>query len=200
MNEDFSLINANDSIENRLLDASDLCDAALGVTVKEKRIVVSSKDVARVFEKNHFHVIRDIKELDCSEAFHKSNFGFMMETVAIGKSATRESPYYHMTKNGFVFLIMGYTGKLAAQFKEAYISEFDRMESALRGGPAGGAIAAPSVVAPVQLREHGGENKKKIRYFKRLMKEGRAFVEVSVSQKQKPPTVISGGQQNKESR
>lgn len=38
---------------------------------------------------------------------------------------------YQITKNSFVFLVMGFTGKKAAQFKEAYIAEFDRMESEL---------------------------------------------------------------------
>lgn len=36
-----------------------------------------------------------------------------------------------MTKDGFVFLVMGFTGKKAAQFKEAYISEFNRIEAQL---------------------------------------------------------------------
>ncbi|MEJ1549398.1 Rha family transcriptional regulator, partial [Escherichia coli] len=39
---------------------------------------------------------------------------------------------YQITKNGFVFLVMGFTGKKAAAFKEAYIAEFDRMEEELR--------------------------------------------------------------------
>lgn len=36
-----------------------------------------------------------------------------------------------MTKDGFVFLVMGFTGKKAARFKEAYIEEFNRMEAEL---------------------------------------------------------------------
>ncbi|ACY84441.1 antirepressor protein [Edwardsiella piscicida] len=36
-----------------------------------------------------------------------------------------------MTKDGFVFLVMGFTGKKAAAFKEAYIAEFNRMEAQL---------------------------------------------------------------------
>ncbi len=36
-----------------------------------------------------------------------------------------------MTKDGFVFLVMGFTGKKAAAFKEAYIAEFNRMEAEL---------------------------------------------------------------------
>ena len=37
-----------------------------------------------------------------------------------------------MTKDGFTFLVMGYTGKKAAAFKEAYIKRFNEMEAELR--------------------------------------------------------------------
>ncbi|EDX5007318.1 Rha family transcriptional regulator, partial [Salmonella enterica subsp. houtenae] len=47
-------------------------------------------------------------------------------------STGRKLPMYQITKNGFVFLVMGFTGKKAAAFKEAYIAEFDRMENELR--------------------------------------------------------------------
>ena len=39
---------------------------------------------------------------------------------------------YALTKEGFTFLAMGFTGTKAAQFKWAYIDEFKRMEEALR--------------------------------------------------------------------
>lgn len=39
-----------------------------------------------------------------------------------------------MTKNGFAFLAMGYTGKKAGQFKERYINAFDAMEQQLKQG------------------------------------------------------------------
>ena len=40
-------------------------------------------------------------------------------------------PHYIMTRDGFTFLVMGYTGEKAAQFKEAYIEQFNRMEQEL---------------------------------------------------------------------
>lgn len=39
---------------------------------------------------------------------------------------------YYLTRDGFTFLAMGFTGKVAAQFKEAYIKAFDDMEEMLR--------------------------------------------------------------------
>ena len=38
------------------------------------KIVVSSKDVADKFERLHRHVLRDIKNLNCSSEFRESNF------------------------------------------------------------------------------------------------------------------------------
>ena len=37
-----------------------------------------------------------------------------------------------MTKDGFTFLVMGYRGKKAAQFKEDYIKAFNAMETIIR--------------------------------------------------------------------
>ncbi|EGD1134269.1 Rha family transcriptional regulator, partial [Escherichia coli] len=38
---------------------------------------------------------------------------------------------YQITRDGFAFLAMGFTGKRAAQFKEAYINAFNQMEKLL---------------------------------------------------------------------
>ncbi|MGI9701007.1 Rha family transcriptional regulator [Pseudomonas aeruginosa] len=36
-----------------------------------------------------------------------------------------------MTRDGFTFLCMGFTGEEAARWKEAYINAFNKMEQAL---------------------------------------------------------------------
>ncbi len=100
----------------------------LGIFVQNDRVVVSSRDVARVFEKEHGKVIRDIRNLDCSEEFGQSNFGL----TSFEDSQGRSQPQYLMTRDGFTFLAMGFTGAKAAQFKEAYIAAFNRMEAELR--------------------------------------------------------------------
>lgn len=92
---------------------------------------VTSLQVAHHFEKEHFHVVRSIRELECSAQFHESNFGLMTRDVLVGNGALRQDPYYHMTRDGFAFLAMGFTGKRAAQWKEAYIAAFNRMEEQL---------------------------------------------------------------------
>ncbi|HGJ5878257.1 MAG TPA: Rha family transcriptional regulator, partial [Arsenophonus nasoniae] len=105
------------------------------VIIHNGKTVTTSKDVADYFGKRHDNVIRAIISLDCSLEFHSLNFEEMVFQAEIGSGATRESKIYHMTKNGFIFLVMGFTGKKAAQFKEAYIAEFDRMEAELHSAP-----------------------------------------------------------------
>ena len=97
------------------------------VVLGEKQPVTSSRIVAEVFDKPHGIVLRDIRNLGCSETFSQYNFVSANYTDAQGK----QRPECIMTKNGFMFLVMGYTGALAAQIKEAYINEFDAMAEAL---------------------------------------------------------------------
>lgn len=85
---------------------------------------VNSLFVAKYFNKEHNKVLRDIRELDCSDDFRLSNFGQSSYTNEQGK----KQPCYDMTRDGFVFLVMGYRGKKAARFKEAYIKRFNEME------------------------------------------------------------------------
>lgn len=96
---------------------------------KEERAVCTSLDVAETFEKEHKHVLRDIRELGCSEEFNQSNFGL----ISYIDSMNRKQDAVVMTRDGFTLLVMGYTGALAMKFKEAYIKQFNAMEAALRG-------------------------------------------------------------------
>ncbi len=95
-----------------------------------KKQVTTSLKVAAEFGKRHDHVLRDIRELDCSNEFRLSNFGEVkMRELADGTTA--EAPYYEITRDGFSFLAMGYTGKKAAEFKEKFIKAFGQMEAML---------------------------------------------------------------------
>lgn len=106
------------------------------VTVNNGRAVTTSIAVACFFQKEHKDVLRKISTLDSSPDFNQRNFALVDYTDAKGENR----PAYEMTKDGFVFLVMGFTGKKAAAFKEAYISEFNRLESEL---------TKPLPVAPV---------------------------------------------------
>ena len=80
--------------------------------------------VAKMFEKNHRDVLRAIKNIDCSEEFRRRNFA---QSSYINEQ-NKKQPCVMMTRDGFTFLAMGFTGKKAAQFKEAYIKRFNEME------------------------------------------------------------------------
>lgn len=89
---------------------------------------VDSLVVARVFGKSHDKVIRDIQNLDCSAEFNAANFG----DITYKDSRGRKQKAISMTRDGFTFLVMGYRGKKAAQFKEAYIKRFNEMEALIK--------------------------------------------------------------------
>lgn len=97
------------------------------VFIKNNKVVTDSLTVAEVFGKEHARVMRDVRELGCSEEFRVGNFA---ESSYVN-SQNKELPKYFMSQKGFTLLVMGYTGKEAMKFKEAYIEEFERMEKYL---------------------------------------------------------------------
>lgn len=92
------------------------------------RDVTTSLIVAEVFGKEHKNVLRDIENLSCSDNFNRLNF----ERITYKDVRNREQTAYEMTKDGFSFLVMGYTGEKAGQFKETFINEFNKREMMLK--------------------------------------------------------------------
>ena len=45
-----------------------------GIVIRDRKAVVSSRDVARVFEKPHNDLLKAIRNLECSEEFRLGNF------------------------------------------------------------------------------------------------------------------------------
>ena len=84
---------------------------------KEETAVVTSIDVAETFGKEHKNVLKDIRELDCSEEFRRLNF----EPSSYINAQKKKQPMCCMTRDGFTLLAMGYTGEKAMRFKEGYI-------------------------------------------------------------------------------
>ena len=120
------------------------------VHIQNDQAVVSSRQVAEHFEKNHRDVLRSIKNIcetiarvkknsmlkndsaySTERNFAPSEFSkFFFETSykdASGKS-NRE---YLMNRDGFSLLVMGFTGDAAMEWKLAYIQAFDAMEAQL---------------------------------------------------------------------
>lgn len=106
----------------------------IDVSVSDGHAVTTSKNVASVFGKKHFNVLRDIKGLqaDCPPDWYELNFECIQIPVDLGLGRTRKDPAYEITRDGFVLLVMGFTGKQALRFKIAYLERFNEMEAELQ--------------------------------------------------------------------
>lgn len=119
------------------------------VAINGTRPVTTSLVVADVFGKRHDNVLRDIETLECSDAFRLLNFEERNRELVTGKNTVQEYRYFDITKDGFVFLVMGYRGAKAAQFKEAYISRFNELEDGLRSP------TLPAIPALITVAQQG---------------------------------------------
>lgn len=90
-------------------------------------IHTTSLIIAEVFEKRHDNVLRDIENLEIDDDFRLLNFEEMFITKQLPNDGLRKDPYYNITRDGFTFLVMGYTGKKAAEFKVKFIRAFNYM-------------------------------------------------------------------------
>jgi Rha family phage regulatory protein len=114
------------------------------IRIVDGRATTTSLHVAEHFGKLHKNVLKAIAALDCSPEFHKLNFEPMEIEVPIGMGKTRKDPAFRMTRDGFTFLCMGFTGKEAAKWKEAYINAFNQMEAELQQQASANAMLAPA--------------------------------------------------------
>lgn len=101
------------------------------IAIVDGQAVTSSLAVANFFSKRHDDVLKKIRTLDCSPEFCARNFAETSISVNQPNGGTRKLPCYQITRDGFAFLAMGFTGKRAARFKEAYINAFNQMEKQL---------------------------------------------------------------------
>ncbi|NAZ55426.1 hypothetical protein GL177_19120 [Vibrio toranzoniae] len=98
-----------------------------------QELVTDSFLVAEYFGKRHDNVIQKIKSLECSSYFTNLNFKVCHKNNKLQNNKLQ--PFYQMTKDGFMFLVMGFTGKKAAVIKEAYINAFNIMAEKLQSKP-----------------------------------------------------------------
>lgn len=98
------------------------------VIMKDHKAVTTSVKVAEDFEKDHKHVMRDIRELEKDVP----NFGLMFFEGLEPDYYNRDRKVYYMNRKGFVLLAMGYNGKKALNFKSDYIDAFDQMEEHIK--------------------------------------------------------------------
>lgn len=94
------------------------------IQVIDGQAVTTSLDLAAYFGKQHKNVTAKIETLECSPEFTELNFKLSTYTDPTG----RECPCYLLTRDGFCFIAMGFTGRRASEFKERYIAAFNAME------------------------------------------------------------------------
>lgn len=100
------------------------------VELIDGRPMTTSLAVAERFGKRHDDVLRRIRSLDCSPEFRLRNFAEASQSIEQPNGGVAKYPVVRMTRDGFTFLCMGFTGKEAAKFKEAYIDAFNQLEAA----------------------------------------------------------------------
>ncbi|MGL2976512.1 Rha family transcriptional regulator [Acinetobacter nosocomialis] len=93
------------------------------VFIQDQQIKTDSLKVAEAFGKRHTNILRAIENLDSTKSFNELNFELVEYMDAKGESR----PMYEMTKDGWMFLVMGFTGEKAAQIKIAFINAFNAM-------------------------------------------------------------------------
>lgn len=99
------------------------------VVINNNQIVVSSKDIAEHFGKDHKNVLQNIRDILVAE---NSATKFFQETSSVYRG--QHFPLYLMNRDGFSLLAMGFTGKKALQWKLKYIEAFNEMEETLKQG------------------------------------------------------------------
>ncbi|EEC5522921.1 Rha family transcriptional regulator [Campylobacter jejuni] len=106
---------------------------------QNNQIFCTSLDVAKVFDKEHKNILRDIENIlndlrEIGDLQCKLNFelSFKVRKIQGFKGRERKYPYYNLTRDGFSLLAMGFTGKEALQWKILFINAFNEMEKLLQ--------------------------------------------------------------------
>ncbi|MFN3289065.1 MAG: Rha family transcriptional regulator [Acinetobacter sp.] len=122
-------------------------DLRQAVFIQAQQIKTDSLKVAKAFGKRHDNIIRAIENIlshSTSESnlglneFSPSNFGLAefsalnFEVAEYIDEQGKPRSMYQMTKDGWMFLVMGFTGEKAAQIKIAFINAFNAMATLLQ--------------------------------------------------------------------
>jgi Rha family phage regulatory protein len=100
---------------------------------QKEKAVVSSRTIAKIFEKDHFHMLRDIKSL--IEGISKNGDTpkrYFISSEYVNKQNGQTYLEYLCTRDGFSLLAMGFTGQKALEWKLKYINVFNQMEAFIK--------------------------------------------------------------------
>lgn len=111
----------NENISNQTNEVRELSL----VFISDKEVMTDSLAVAKNFNKKHYIVLRDIRDLisELAEIGGEYKFVFSEYTTKQDKSSVK----YLMDKDAWLMLVMGYKGREATRVKHRYIQAFNAM-------------------------------------------------------------------------
>lgn len=109
-----------------------MTDLSEFVTLNSTTLSTDSRRVAKHFGKAHKSVLRAFDNLKCDDEYRRRNYVLTMADVPGPKGSVRQERLVQMTKDGFVLLVMGFTGEKAVSMKIAYINAFNQMADQLQ--------------------------------------------------------------------
>lgn len=105
--------------------------ASIDVKEYEGQPVVSSREVANNFEKEHRNVLRDVENI-VKEGCSNLSRPLFIESKYQHPQNKQYYKEYLLTRDGFSLLVMGFTGAKALEWKLKYIEAFNKMEEKLK--------------------------------------------------------------------
>ena len=94
--------------------------------------VATSRQVAEKFEKEHKHVMRDIRNIIDNLGCVQNWTNPFSEVEYINEQNKQSYKEYEMNRDGFSLLAMGFTGQNALEWKYKYINAFNKMEEHIK--------------------------------------------------------------------
>ena len=97
------------------------------------RPATTSLSIAEHFGKQHKDVLKSIRNLcaELPEDVRERNFALTYRTIAGPNNSERQEEFFIVYFDGFILLVMSYTGKKALQIKLLYIAAFNAMRDEL---------------------------------------------------------------------
>ena len=111
------------------------------VSVMGGELWVSALDVANVFTKEHYDVLRSFEQAlreekeifeDDEEMTEKKRVSFKAETIMYIDLMNRQQSTYMVNRPLFNYVVLNYTGHKANKYRFMFIQEFEEMDKMLR--------------------------------------------------------------------
>lgn len=132
----------------------------LQVVEQNGRLLTDSREVAEMIDKEHKHLLRDIRSY--IEILGKSKFGladFFIESF-YNDNQGKPRPHFFITKKGCDMVANKLTGEKGVLFTATYVNQFEQMEKKLRQPELSG--LSPQLQYLIHLEHKQNEFEKKL--------------------------------------